>query len=154
LKLERAQTGLLAALAATASISIFASETLLALSLLVLAARLVRRQVRLESTIGDTPLAAFAVWTLLAASFAADPTRSHEDAKKLVLFTLFYVALEVMARDAGHQRVLSAVLLGASRSPGSSSCSITSWATTVSNTGRRAFSATTCPPRARPWSRC
>ena len=68
MKLERAQTGLLAALAATASISIFASETLLALSLLVLAARLLLARVRLEATVVDTPLAAFAVWTLLALS--------------------------------------------------------------------------------------
>jgi O-antigen ligase len=112
LKLERAQTGLLAGLAATASISIFASETLLALSLLLLAVRLVRERVRLGATSSDTPLAAFAVWTLLSASFASDPARSHEDAKKLVLFALFYVALEVMARDAGHERALSALLLG------------------------------------------
>ncbi len=112
MKLERAQTGLLAALAATASISIFASETLLALSLLVLAARLLLKRVRIGATSVDTPLVAFAVWTMLAASFAADPARSHEDAKKLVLFALFYVALEVMARDAGHERALAAVLLG------------------------------------------
>ncbi len=112
MKLERAQTGLLAALAATASISIFASETLLALSLLVLAARLVHKRARLEATSVDTPLVAFAVWTLLAASFAANPARSHEDAKKLLLFSLFYLAVEVMARDAGHERTLSAVLLG------------------------------------------
>ncbi|MDM7915208.1 MAG: hypothetical protein QUU85_08075, partial [Candidatus Eisenbacteria bacterium] len=112
MKLERAQTGLLAALAASASVSIFAAETALALSLLLLAARLVLKRVRLVPTSVDTPLAAFAVWTLLAASFAADPVRSHDDAKKLVLFTLFYLALEVMARDSGHERMLSSVLLG------------------------------------------
>ncbi len=112
MQLERAQLGLLAALAATASISIFASETLLALSLLVLAARLLRKRTRLVSSVVDTPLVAFAVWTLLAASFAADPAHSHEDAKKLLLFSLFYLAVEVMSRDAGRERVLTALLLG------------------------------------------
>ena len=110
--LERAQLGLLAALAATIPVSIFASEVALALSLAVLAARLAGHGTRLARTPLDTPLLAFAVWTLLAASFAQDPVRSHEQAKKLILFALFYLAAEVLARAADRERVLSAALLG------------------------------------------
>ncbi len=112
MRLERAQTALLAALAATACVSIFASETLLLLSLVVLAIRLARRQAALAATAVDTPLLAFVVWSLLSASFASDPVRSHEDAKKLLLFALFYLGLEVMTRGAARERVLAAVLLG------------------------------------------
>jgi len=112
LDLERAQLGLLAALAATIPVSIFASETLLALSLAVLAARLVRGRARLVRTPVDTPLLALVVWTLLAASFAEDPVRSHEDAKKLLLYALFYLALEVLSREDDREPILSAVLVG------------------------------------------
>jgi O-antigen ligase len=112
LNLERAQLGLLAALAATIPISIFASETLLALSLAVLAARLAAGRVRLLRTPIDTPLLALVVWTLLAASFAQDPARSHEDSKKLLLYALFYLAVEVLAREDDREAVLSATLLG------------------------------------------
>lgn len=112
MNLERAQLGLLAALAATIPLSIFASEGLLALALPVLAVRLLRRETRLVRTRLDTPLLAFAVWTLLAASFAEDPPRSHEDAKKLVLFALFYLGVEVLVRTEDRERVLGAVLLG------------------------------------------
>jgi len=112
LTLERAQLGLLAALAATIPVSIFASETLLALSLAVLAARLAAGRARLLRTPIDTPLLALAVWTLLAASFAQDPVRSHEDSKKLLLYAFFYLAVEVLAREEDREPVLSAVLLG------------------------------------------
>jgi O-antigen ligase len=112
LSLERAQLGLLAALAATIPLSIFAAEVLLALSLVVLGVRLAGHRVRLARTPLDTPLLALVVWTLLAASFAEDPARSHEDAKKLVLFFLFYLGVEVLAREGDRERVLSAALLG------------------------------------------
>jgi O-antigen ligase len=112
LNLERAQLGLLAATAATIPVSIFASETLLALSLAVLAARLARGGARLVRTPVDTPLLALVVWTLLAASFAQDPVRSHEDSKKLLLYAFFYLALEVLAREDDREPVLAAVLLG------------------------------------------
>ena len=112
MRLERAQLALLAATLAAVPVSIFASEVLFALSIGVLAARLVRREARLERTRADTPLLAFAVWTLLSASFAADPARSHEDAKKLLLFALFYLGVEVMARGDGRERVLAAALVG------------------------------------------
>ncbi|HSD27656.1 MAG TPA: O-antigen ligase family protein [Vicinamibacteria bacterium] len=112
MNLERTQLGLLAALAATLPVSIFASETLLALSLAVLAARLAAGRLRLLRTPVDTPLLALVVWTLLAASFAQDPARSHEDAKKLLLYALFYLAVEVLAREEDREPVLQAALLG------------------------------------------
>ena len=112
MNLERAQLGLLAALAATIPVSIFASEILLVLSAGVLAARLLARRARLFPTTLDTPLLALVVWTLLAASFAQDPVRSHEDSKKLLLYALFYLAVEVLAREKDHEPVLSAALLG------------------------------------------
>ena len=105
MNLERAQLGLLAALAATIPVSIFASEAILALSLVVLAARLVAGRAHLLRTSLDTPLVALVVWTLLAASFAQDPARSHEDAKKLLLYALFYLGVEVLARDGDRERV-------------------------------------------------
>ena len=112
MSLARAQLGLLAALAATVPVSIFASEVLLALSALLLAARIATRAARFPATRLDTPLVCLMVWTLLAASFAVDPARSHESAKKLVLFALFYVAAEVLSREGDRDRVLGAALFG------------------------------------------
>lgn len=112
MNLERAQLGLLAALAATIPVSIFASEAILALSLAVLAARLATGRAHALRTPLDTPLVALVVWTLLAASFAQDPARSHEDSKKLLLFALFYLGVEVLAREDDRERVLAAALLG------------------------------------------
>jgi O-antigen ligase len=109
---RRAQTALLAALAATAPLSVFASELLLALSIVLLVVRAVRRELRLRQTSVDTPLAAFAVWSLLAACFAALPAVAHESAKKLLLFLLFYVALEALGGTEERERVLSAALSG------------------------------------------
>ena len=110
--LERARLGLLAALAATIPVSIFASQMLLALSLVVLLARLLRRRTSLPRTPLDGPLLALVVWTLLAASFAAQPAVAHEESKKLLLFALFYLAVEGMAPAEDRERVLAAVLLG------------------------------------------
>jgi O-antigen ligase len=112
MKLDRAQVALLAALAATIPVSIFAAETLLALALLVFVARLRSGAARLEGTPLDAPFLAFAVWTMLSASFARDPVRSHEDAKKLLLLVLFYLATEVLSRGEARERVLSALFLG------------------------------------------
>ena len=112
MKLERGQLGLLGALAATIPVSIFAAETALALGVIVFAARLVRKQTRLAATPLDAPLLAFAVWTLLSASFAADPGAAHEDAKELLLFALFYLAVDTLARDVDRERVLAALLMG------------------------------------------
>jgi len=112
LNLARARLGLLAALAATIPVSIFASEALLALSLLVLAARLLALRTSLPRTPLDAPLLALVVWTLLAASFAAEPALAHEESKKLVLFGLFYVGVEALAPPEDRERVLAAALLG------------------------------------------
>ena len=110
--LRRAQTALLAAVAATTPMSVFASELLLALSIVVLILRVARRELRLRRTPVDTPLAAFAVWTLLSACFATLPAVAHESAKKLLLFALFYVALEVLSEPEDRERVLGAALAG------------------------------------------
>jgi O-antigen ligase len=110
--LQRAQLALLCALAATASLSIFASQLLLVLSLVVLGVRLFRRRTRLPRTPADAPLLAFTVWSLLSASFATDPARAHEDAKKLLLFALFYLAVEGMTAAEERRRVLEVVHLG------------------------------------------
>ena len=110
--LERARLGLLAALAATIPVSIFASQMLLALSLVVLLARLLRRRTSLPRTPLDGPLLALVVWTLLAASFAAEPAVAHEESKKLLLFALFYLAVEGLAPGGDRERVLAAALLG------------------------------------------
>jgi O-antigen ligase len=112
LRLERAQLGLAAALAAVVPVSIFAAEAALALSVGVLLARIARRQANLPRTAVDAPLLAFAVWSLLSASFAADPAVSYADAKKLVLFLLFYLAVDVARRGEARERLLDALLLG------------------------------------------
>ena len=65
MNLERAQLGLLAALAATIPVSIFASEAILALSLAVLAARLATGRAHALRTPLDTPLVALVVWAVL-----------------------------------------------------------------------------------------
>jgi O-antigen ligase len=112
LTLERARLGLLAALAASIPVSIFASEVLLAIALVVLAARIVKRRARFPRTPLDGPLLALVVWTLLAASFAAEPAVAHEESKKLVLFALFYLGVETLAAEEERERVLAAALLG------------------------------------------
>jgi O-antigen ligase len=112
LTLERVRLGLLAALAATVSVSIFASQVLLAVSLVVLAVRLLRRRAVLPRTPLDGPLLALVVWTLLAASFAALPAVAHEESKKLLLFSLFYLAVEGCAPAEDRERVLAAALTG------------------------------------------
>jgi len=112
LNLERARLGLLAALAATIPVSIFASQALLALSLGVLAVRLLKRRAALPGTPLDGPLLALVVWTLLAASFAAEPAVAHEESKKLLLFAVFYLAVEALASEEDRERVLAAALTG------------------------------------------
>jgi hypothetical protein len=112
LNLERARLGLLAALAATIPVSIFASQALLALSLVLLGVRLLQRRAAFPRTRLDGPLLALAVWTLLAASFAELPAVAHEESKKLLLFFLFYLAVEAFAVEQDRERVLSAALAG------------------------------------------
>jgi O-antigen ligase len=112
LTLERARLGLLAALAATIPISIFAAEVLLAAAIVVLAARLLKRRTSIPRTPLDGPLLTLAVWTLLAASFASEPAVAHQESKKLVLFSLLYLGVDTLASEAERERVLAAALLG------------------------------------------
>ena len=74
--------------------------------------RLARGQARLERLPVDGPFLAFCVWTLLSASFSPSPVVSHQSAKKLVLFALFYVAVDTLTRGRTRERVLDAVTLG------------------------------------------
>jgi len=110
--LARAQLGLTAALAATCLVSIFAAQLLLALATVVFVVRLARGRVRLPRLALDGPILAFAVWTLLSASFSPSPVVSHESAKKLILFALLYLAVDTMARVESRDALLDAALLG------------------------------------------
>ena len=112
MNLERAQLAIVAALAAAAFVSIFATQLLLDLGLLVLFARILRGQARFPRTPLDGPTLAFCLWTLLSASFSNNPGHSHDSAKKLVLFLLFYLAVDTLASPNARQRVLTAALLG------------------------------------------
>jgi O-antigen ligase len=110
--LARVQLGLTAGVAATCLVSIFAAQVLLALATLVYLARILRRQTPIARLPLDGPLLAFAVWTLLSAAFSPDPLRSHESAKKLVLFALLYLAVDSLREERARARVLDAALLG------------------------------------------
>ena len=110
--LDRVQAGLVAATAATCLLSIFSAQLALALALAVFVLRLARGQAKLQRTPLDTPIVVFSVWTLLSAAFSTKPLVAHEDAKKLVLFALFYLALESAALGRERERVMDAVLLG------------------------------------------
>jgi O-antigen ligase len=103
---------LVAALAAACAVSIFAAQALMAVAALVLLARLLTGQARMGRLAVDGPLLAFVVWTLLSASFSPEPLRSYEAAKKLVLFAVFYLALDTAARPVARERMLLAALLG------------------------------------------
>jgi O-antigen ligase len=112
LNLERIQRGLVAALAATCLVSIFAAEIFLALAVLTYLARLVRGSARLERVPLDGPLLAFAVWSILSAAFAPDPLVAHRSVKQLVLFSLFYLAVDTLRDEEARERVVDAALLG------------------------------------------
>jgi O-antigen ligase len=101
-----------AAVAAALFVSIFASEALLALGLLVLGARLALGRARVVRTPLDGPLLAFCVWTLLSAAFSPAPLVSVDHARKLLLFTLFYLGQETLSREADRERVLTAAFVG------------------------------------------
>jgi O-antigen ligase len=112
LNLERVQRGLVAAVAATCLVSIFAAEIFLALAVALYLARLVRRSARVERLPVDGPLLAFAVWSILSAAFAPDPLSAHRSIKQLVLFSLFYVAVDTLRDEEARERVVDAALLG------------------------------------------
>jgi hypothetical protein len=111
-RLERTQLGLLAALAATIPVSIFAAEVAVALGVLLYAVRLIRRKARFEPTPLDAPLLAYGVWTLLSASFAVEPAVAHEDAKELLLFVVFYLGVATLTRGPAREGVVSALFMG------------------------------------------
>jgi O-antigen ligase len=102
----------MAAIAATGMVSIFAAQVLLFLAVLTFAARLWHGRTRLERSPLDGPILAFCVWTLLSASFSPDPATSHDSAKKLVLFALFYLGIDAMTAERDRGRILDAALLG------------------------------------------
>jgi len=103
----------MAAIAATCPVSIFAAQAVgLSLAVVVFLLRLWRGRARLERTPLDGPILAFSVWTLLSAAFSPDPLTSHESAKKLVLFSLFYLSVEALAPERDRERIFDAALLG------------------------------------------
>jgi O-antigen ligase len=112
--LDRAQAALLAALAATSMLSVFATQLFLGLATLVWALRLLTRRARLTRMPLDGPVLAFIVWTLLSASFSPNPGESFRTGgKKLVLFAVAFVAVDVLRRERERERVLDALTLGA-----------------------------------------
>jgi O-antigen ligase len=103
----------MAAIAATCPVSIFAAQSVgLSLAVLVFLVRLLRGHTRLERSPLDGPILAFTVWTLLSAAFSPDPLTSHDSAKKLVLFALFYLSVEALTPERDRERILDAALLG------------------------------------------
>ncbi|MCM2258207.1 MAG: O-antigen ligase family protein [Vicinamibacteria bacterium] len=112
--LARAQFALLAGVAATALVSIFAAQVALGLAAAIGLTRWAIGQAQPEALPAGAPLLAFSVWTLLAAAFSGDPVASHEDAKKLVLFVLLYLFTDSLAQAERRGRVLDAAFLGGS----------------------------------------
>ena len=112
--LLRAQVALLAATAASATVSVFAAQVGLALVGLVHLARTIRRETRGFALPIDAAVGAFAIWTFLSAAFAASPIAAHESAKKLVLFLLLYFAAEALSTEACRERVIDGLLMGGS----------------------------------------
>ena len=112
MNLERVQRGLVAAVAATCLVSIFAAEFFLALAATLYLARLVRGSARLEHLPLDGPLLAFTVWSILSAAFAPDPLAAHRSVKQLVLFSLLYLAVDTLRDEETRERVIDAALLG------------------------------------------
>lgn len=110
--LARAQFALLAAVAATSLVSIFAAQVAFGLAFAAGLGRWVLGHARPESLAPGAPMLAFSVWTLLAAAFSGDPVASHEDAKKLVLFVLAYLFADALAERSQRERVLDAAFLG------------------------------------------
>lgn len=109
----------MAGVAATCFVSIFAAQVLLAGAAAVHLARVAAGQARYPRLAVDAPILAFAVWTLLSASFARDPLAAHESSKQLVLFVLLYAAVDTLRERGARERVLDSALLGAAALAGS-----------------------------------
>jgi O-antigen ligase len=112
LPLERVQLGLIAAIATTCLVSVFAAEVFLTLATVVYLVRLAKGQATLFSTRLDAPMLAFAVWTLLSASFSQNPLASHQSSKKLVLFAALYLAIDSLRTEEDRTRLVDAAILG------------------------------------------
>lgn len=110
--LERLQLGLVAAVAASCTLSIFAAQVLFAAALAVFLVRWALGATKPPRLSVDAPILAFCVWTLLSASFSSSPVASHESAKKLLLFALIYVAVDALRGVETRERVVDALLFG------------------------------------------
>jgi O-antigen ligase len=110
--LRRLQLGLFGAFAASAFASIFASGTLLYVALAVLLVRLLLGRTPVVRTPLDAPILAFAVWTLLSASFSLDSGASLQYSKKLLLLGVFFLAVDTLAEPRSRERVTTVALLG------------------------------------------
>lgn len=110
--LLRMQVALLAATAASATVSVFAAQVGLALVAVVYFARLARRETRGFALPVDAAVGAFAIWTFMSAAFAPSPIASHESAKKLVLFFLLYFAAEALRAHEARESLLDGMLIG------------------------------------------
>ncbi len=112
-RLEEIQLALVAAMAVTSVLAIFAAQAFFVLALLVFLARVFLRGVRPRRLPIDAPVLAFIVWTLLSASFSPDPSESFRTGvKKLLLFALLLVAADTLARTRRMQRALDVLMLG------------------------------------------
>ena len=110
--LLRAQVALLAATAASATVSVFAAQVGLALVGLIHLVRTARRETRGFALPVDAAVGAFAIWTFMSAAFAPSPVAAHESAKKLVLFLLLYFAAEALRTDECRELLIDAMLMG------------------------------------------
>lgn len=106
------QLALVGAIAATAALSIFAAQVLLAAALLVFLARLLLGRASFPRLPLDAAILAFTVWSLLSAAFSTNPLIAHENAKKLVLFLLLYLAVDTATVARTRERLVDCLLLG------------------------------------------
>jgi len=112
LKLERVQFGLLAAVAGTCLVSIFAAQVCLGLAIAVFGLRWAIGATSFPRLGLDGPTLAFSVWSLLAAAFSVVPVESHQEVKKVVLFLLLYLVVDATARGERRERLADSLLLG------------------------------------------
>lgn len=110
--LLRAQVALLAATAASATVSVFASQVGLAMIGVLHLIRTIRRETRGFTLPVDAAVGAFAIWTFMSAAFAPSPIAAHESAKKIVLFLLLYFAAEALRSETCRELLLDAMLIG------------------------------------------
>jgi len=110
--LLRAQVAVLAATAASATVSVFASQVGLSVVAVLFVIRTVRRETRGFALPIDAAVGAFAIWTFMSAAFAPSPISAHESAKKLVLFFLLYFAAEALRTEECRELIIDALLIG------------------------------------------